>query len=70
MGGGDLARPFGECGLDSASTKKMPYRVDGVLPVGVPSANDVLPPWASEFDIRTLYVNLPENAGPVSEVKK
>ena len=45
----------------------MGYRVDGVLPVGVPTATDTLPPWASEFDMRTLYVSLPENAGPVSE---
>jgi len=59
--------PFGECGLDKASARNMPYRVDGVLPVGAPKAGDAMPPWASEFEMRTLYVNLPENAGPVSE---
>lgn len=58
--------PFGECGFTAASAK-MGYRVDGVLPVGVPTATDTLPPWASEFDMRTLYISLPENAGPVSE---
>eukprot|EP00614_Pseudopedinella_elastica_P017895 CAMPEP_0172650914 /NCGR_PEP_ID=MMETSP1068-20121228/242535_1 /TAXON_ID=35684 /ORGANISM="Pseudopedinella elastica, Strain CCMP716" /LENGTH=425 /DNA_ID=CAMNT_0013465291 /DNA_START=2047 /DNA_END=3324 /DNA_ORIENTATION=- len=59
--------PFGECGLSVASAKKMGYRVDGVLPVGAPKAGDPLPPWADEFAMRTLYVDLPENAGPVSE---
>ena len=59
--------PFGEIGLDAASSK-MPYRVDGVFPVGAPKEGvDALPPWANEFDMRTLYVSLPENAGPVSE---
>eukprot|EP00978_Attheya_sp_CCMP212_P045737 scaffold358780_cov63-Attheya_sp.AAC.1 len=27
-----------------------------------------MPSWANEFDICTLYADLPENAGPVSEV--
>ena len=45
-----------------------PYKVDGVFPVGAPGASDPAPPWAKEFDYRTLYVSLPENAGPVSEV--
>jgi len=58
--------PFGSCGLDLKSCK-MGYRVDGVLPVGTPKSSDALPPWANEFDFRTLYVSLPENAGPVSE---
>ena len=58
--------PFGECGLTAASAK-MGYRVDGVLPVGTPKPGDALPPWADEFDMRTLYVDLPENAGPVAE---
>lgn len=58
--------PFGTCGLTAASAK-LGYRVDGVLPIGRPKSGDPLPPWADEFDIRTLYVSLPENAGPVSE---
>lgn len=45
----------------------MGYRVDGVFPLGAPQASDALPPWADEFDMRTLYVDLPENAGPVAE---
>lgn len=57
--------PFGSCGLDLKSCN-MGYRVDGVLPVGVPP-KDALPPWSNEFYFRTLYVSLPENAGPVSE---
>mmetsp|Transcript_51618 Transcript_51618/g.85607 ORF Transcript_51618/g.85607 Transcript_51618/m.85607 type:complete len:438 (+) Transcript_51618:3-1316(+) len=58
--------PFGTCGFTAASAK-LGYRVDGVLPIGKPSLGDALPPWADEFDMRTLYVSLPENAGPVSE---
>ena len=58
--------PFGECGLDAASAK-MGYRVDGVFPTGRPKAGDAMPPWSSEFEMRTLYVDLPENAGPVAE---
>ena len=58
--------PYASCGLNLKSCK-MGYRVDGVLPVGTPKAFDALPPWANEFDFRTLYVSLPENAGPVSE---
>ena len=58
--------PFGECGLTAASAK-MGYRVDGVFPIGAPKPGDPLPPWADEFDMRTLYVDLPENAGPVAE---
>ena len=59
--------PFGSCGLDIASAK-MGYRVDGVLPIGDPADSTApKPPWADEFDYRTLYVSLPENAGPVSE---
>ena len=57
--------PFGECGLDAASAK-MGYRVDGVFPTGRPKAGDAMPPWSSEFEMRTLYVDLPENAGPVA----
>jgi hypothetical protein len=40
----------------------MGYRVDGVF------GSDIQPPWLDEFDIATLYVALPENAGPVSEI--
>eukprot|EP00427_Karlodinium_veneficum_P009702 CAMPEP_0169093632 /NCGR_PEP_ID=MMETSP1015-20121227/17538_1 /TAXON_ID=342587 /ORGANISM="Karlodinium micrum, Strain CCMP2283" /LENGTH=149 /DNA_ID=CAMNT_0009154281 /DNA_START=55 /DNA_END=500 /DNA_ORIENTATION=- len=58
--------PFGQCGLDAASSK-MGYRVDGVLPIGTPSESAAMPPWASEFEMRTLYVDLPENSGPVAE---
>ena len=59
--------PFGTCGLTAMSAKQMPYRVDGVLPIGVPSADDFLPPWASEFDFRMVYVDLEGNPGPYSE---
>lgn len=58
--------PFGKCGLDVASAD-MGYRVDGVLPIGTPTTSSPMPSWASEFEMRTLYVNLPENAGPVAE---
>ena len=40
----------------------MPYRVDGVL--GDPSNP---PPWADELPLKLFYVDLPGNAGPVSE---
>mmetsp|Transcript_50299 Transcript_50299/g.75136 ORF Transcript_50299/g.75136 Transcript_50299/m.75136 type:complete len:460 (-) Transcript_50299:140-1519(-) len=56
--------PFGSCGRSSTTEKvQMGYRVDGIL-----GGDDPLPPWADEFDMTTLYVSLPENAGPVSEV--
>jgi len=59
--------PFGSCGLgldnDRRNPAKMGYRVDGVLAPGNPA-----PPWSDEFDMATLYVDLPQNAGPVSEV--
>ena len=42
----------------------MGYRVDGIL--GDQSSPP--PPWTDEFDVATLYVDLPRNAGPVSEV--
>ena len=47
-------------------TKKseMGYKVDGIF--GDDSSPP--PPWSDEFDIATLYVDLPKNAGPVSEV--
>jgi hypothetical protein len=55
--------PLGICGKTLEEKCKMGYRVDGILGPGNP-----LPPWANEFDIATLYVELPKNAGPVSEV--
>lgn len=67
--------PFGSCGLDVASAR-MGYRVDGVFTPGAPGrgggggrggSRSPLPPWADEFDWRTLYVDLPQNAGPVAE---
>ena len=56
--------PFGSCGKSRRQGDKpvsMPYRVDGIL------GSDI-PPWADEFDIATLFVDIPQNAGPVSEV--
>ena len=57
--------PFGTCGLSISKSDKsnMGYRIDGILAEGNP-----LPPWAKEFDMATLYVNIPQNSGPVSEV--
>jgi hypothetical protein len=58
--------PFGECGRmyeGSKTSRTMKYRVDGVL-----SQDSPPPPWADEFDMATLYIELPENAGPVTEV--
>ena len=55
--------PFGECGRTMQEPSKMGYRVDGIL-----GDLGVSPPWENEFDIATLYVDLPQNAGPVSEV--
>eukprot|EP00980_Cylindrotheca_fusiformis_P001341 scaffold338_cov116-Cylindrotheca_fusiformis.AAC.6 len=54
--------PLGSCG-QTLSKCNMGYRVDGILGPGNP-----LPPWANEFDMSTLYVEIPKNAGPVSEV--
>lgn len=63
---------FGECMLPEEGTTKMGYRVDGILGEEQPSSSSSSvsssPPWADEFDIATLYVDLPQNAGPVSEV--
>lgn len=59
--------PLGSCGtnLDDASPpRNLGYRVDGIL--GDQSRPP--PPWVDEFDIFPLYVDLPRNAGPVSEV--
>ena len=53
--------PLGTCGTSLTQKPSMGYKVDGIF-------GDTLPPWADEFDIATLYVDLPRNAGPVSEV--
>lgn len=56
--------------------KTMGYRVDGILPVrgrGSPPGTregkptNMFPPWADSFDTEVLCVDLPGNAGPVSE---
>ena len=57
---------FGSCGFDLKSCK-MPYKVDGILPLSSSSSSSPLPPWVDEFEFRTLYLDLPKNAGPVSE---
>ncbi len=59
------------------ASKTMGYRVDGVLPIGSlsqDSAESIMPKnlrpsWINDgqFSAETLYVELPENAGPVSE---
>lgn len=59
--------PFGSCGLtttDKQTTLSMGYRVDGILGDDM----DNPPCWLKEFDMATLYVDIPRNAGPVSEV--
>jgi len=56
--------PLGSCGTSLTRKPKMGYRVDGIF--GDESSPP--PPWSDEFDIATLYVDLPKNAGPVSEV--
>jgi hypothetical protein len=56
--------PFGTCGQTINEPINMGYRVDGIL--GDPTSSP--PSWAKEFDIATFYVNIPKNAGPVSEV--
>ena len=58
--------PFGSCGQTQKDPMTMGYRVDGVL--GSPEMALEPPPWANEFDMATLYLDLPKNAGPVSEV--
>lgn len=74
--------PFGSCSTtldDSKTSQSMGYHVDGILPIGSSLVNNnnnnnnslqpppPPPPWADEFDVRTFYVSLPKNAGPVSE---
>ncbi|KAL3914744.1 MAG: hypothetical protein SGILL_005977, partial [Bacillariaceae sp.] len=56
--------PLGSCGTSLKQSSSLGYKIDGIL--GDPSSP--LPPWADEFDIAPLYVDLPKNAGPVSEV--
>lgn len=53
--------PLGSCGTSIKDELKMGYRVDGIF-------GECSPPWADEFDVATLYVDIPKNAGPVSEV--
>ncbi|KAL3935332.1 MAG: hypothetical protein SGBAC_009131 [Bacillariaceae sp.] len=56
--------PLGTCGKHlSNDTCQMGYKVDGILGLDNP-----LPPWSNEFDMATLYLEIPKNAGPVSEV--
>mmetsp|Transcript_8298 Transcript_8298/g.15538 ORF Transcript_8298/g.15538 Transcript_8298/m.15538 type:complete len:534 (-) Transcript_8298:35-1636(-) len=58
--------------------KTMGYRVDGILPLREqtgsqsnalqkPKPKNMFPSWAGVFDTEVLCVNLPGNAGPVSE---
>jgi Domain of unknown function (DUF4336) len=58
--------PFGSCGTTLNEACRMGYRVDGILAASERSADT--PPWADEFEYETLYLDLPGNAGPVSEV--
>ncbi|KAL9188566.1 hypothetical protein ACHAXT_006944 [Thalassiosira profunda] len=57
----------------NSARKTMGYRVDGILPVGaLPKDRERLPktlypPWIKDFDMAVLCVELPGNAGPVSE---
>ena len=54
--------PFGSLPLGGGpEASSLPYRIDGVLGEGAP------PPWASEIALKLFYVDLPGNAGPVSE---
>jgi len=59
--------PFGNCGTDLKSCN-MGYPVDGIFPLPSVASTNLPVEWMDEFDFRTLYVALPENAGPVSEV--
>ena len=58
-----------------AASKTLGYDIAGIIPRrGSSSTSDavaqkyMLPRWAGEFDFSALYVDLPENAGPVSEI--
>lgn len=62
--------PFGTCDLTTGKSN-MGYKVTGILTDnynGNDKSNNPIPSWADEFDMATLYVDIPENAGPVSEV--
>lgn len=61
------------------ATKTMGYRVDGIFPITTsqpgtvtqdakPRPKNMYPSWKDAFDISALCVELPGNAGPVSEV--
>jgi len=71
--------PFGSCGetFDPVRTSKsMGYRVDGILTSKnaadgtTAAATNILhaPSWGDEFEYATLQIDLPQNAGPVTEV--
>lgn len=61
--------PLGSCGKNLQERScNMGYRVDGILGEQDDDPKHPPPSWANEFDIATLYVELPKNAGPVSEV--
>lgn len=62
--------PLGRCGTTLIDRQNdMPYRVDGILGDNTDSPRRRRqPPWLDEFDMAVLYVDLPKNAGPVSEV--
>lgn len=64
-------------------SKTMGYRVDGIIPLSsnqksspLQYNNDIQsssllqpqPPWYNEFQYETLYIDIPNNAGPVSEI--
>jgi hypothetical protein len=56
--------PLGNCGTSLKNPSSLGYKIDGIL--GDPDSPQ--PPWTDEFDFAILYVALPKNAGPVSEV--
>jgi len=61
--------PLGSCGTSlgrGGRSTGMPYKVDGIL--GDTDSGSPRPSWLDEFDMSVLYVDLPKNAGPVSEV--
>ena len=61
--------PFGSCGTSMKDPYSLGYKVDGIFGANSNSDTDQnQPSWIDEFDYTTLYVNLPENAGPASEV--
>jgi hypothetical protein len=57
--------PLGSCGMSLDDPMNgLGYKVNGILG----DERHPPPPWADEFDFFTLYVALPRNARPVSEV--